>query len=341
MKAMVLKEYNEDLLLEELNIPKPEDMEIVIKVENCGICYTDFKIFHGELNSFIKLPHIPGHEVAGRVVEIGKGVSNIKVGDKGIVYFLIGCRNCDLCRRGKENLCYHITRIGFELPGGYEEYLKIPAYNFCSFTEDISFEKMAILSDAVATPYHALKKLANISLGQSLLIVGIGGLGIHAVQLAKLMGAIVLAADIKRESLNMAESFGADLLINPQNDDPYKKIMSYTNGRGVDVVLEGVGKKETIKWSLPSLKKGGKLIIMGYDPCNPIPINMMDIHNNEWSIAGTKVSTKQELLEVIELVEKGYIDPVISKTIPLTDINEGLKEIKNGKNIGRIVLDIC
>lgn len=338
MKAMVLHEYNKNLLLEEVEDPKLENSDILIKVEGCGMCYTDVKITTGKLHLFVTLPHIPGHEVAGSVVEVGRDAQNIKPGDKGIVYFLIGCRDCDMCRTSNENLCYHITRIGFELPGGYAQYLRLPAHNFCVFNENIPFEEMAVLADAVATPYHALNRLADIRIGQNLLIVGIGGLGIHAVQIAQIMGVHVLAADKKVEALNMAGSYGAELLINTERENPYEKVMEYTKGRGVDIVLEGVGKKETFQWSLPSLKKGGKLVLMGYDPSNPIPINAMDMHNNEWSIKGAKVSTKQELMEVIKLVETGRIKPVVSKKISLNKVNEGLEAIKNARIMGRVTI---
>ncbi|MBA7576715.1 hypothetical protein ES708_18556 [subsurface metagenome] len=116
--------------------------------------------------------------------------------------------------------------------------------------------------------------------------------------------------------------------------------MDYTKGLGVDVVLEGVGKKETVKWSLPSLKKGGILIIMGYDPLNPLPISAIDMHNNQWRIAGTKVSNKQELMEVISLTESKAIKPVVQKEIAIKEVNSGLEEIRKGAAIGRTVINM-
>jgi propanol-preferring alcohol dehydrogenase len=180
--------------------------------------------------------------------------------------------------------------------------------------------------------------LGNVKIGQTVLIVGVGGLGIHALQIAKLIGAKIAAADLRDEAINMAESFGAELLIDPKRENPYEVIMAWTEGKGVDVVLEGVGKKETFEWSLPSLKRGGRLIIMGYDPINPLPVSPLQMHYNEWIIMGARLSTKQELLEVIQLVEQGDLKPVVAKTIPLEEVNAGLEEVKKGGNIGRIVL---
>ena len=340
MKALVLKEYNKDLYLENVKDPEAGYSDIIMQVKACGMCYTDVKIVTGKLAHFINLPHIPGHEIAGEVVAVGKGVKHLRAGQKGIAYFLIGCRDCEMCRTGRENLCYNIQRLGFELSGGYAQYVKLPAYNFCAFNTDTPFTEMAILPDAIATPYHALNKMADLRMGQSLLIVGAGGLGLHAVQIARKMGAFIAVCDISNEALALAESFGAELLINVRTEDPYQKIMDYSKGLGVDVVLQGVGKKETIKWSLPSLKKGGILIIMGYDPLNPLPISAIDMHNNQWRIAGTKVSNKQELMEVISLTERKIIKPVVQKEIIMEKVNSGLEEIRQGAAIGRTVINM-
>jgi 2-desacetyl-2-hydroxyethyl bacteriochlorophyllide A dehydrogenase len=336
---MVLREYDRPLVYEDVPEPSPKRNEIVVKVHACGMCFTDVKIQTGQLSGFITLPHIPGHEIAGTVVEAGEDVKGVKVGDRGICHFLLGCRNCDLCRRGSENLCLGLSRIGFEHPGGYAEYVAMPEYSFCPFEgEETSFEKMAILPDAVATPYHALNRLAALKPGETVLVVGVGGLGIHAVQIAALMGATVLAADLKKDALETAKAYGADHLVDAGSGDPLGAVRSFTGGTGVDVVLEGVGKASTMAWTLPSLKKGGRLIVMGYDPVNPVPVNLMNIHNNEWSIQGAKVSSKQELVEVVRLVEKKKIRPVVSVRFGLKDANDALNGVRSQKVMGRTVL---
>ena len=337
MKAMVLREYNNSLVMEEVADPRPLEDEVVVKVHGAGMCYTDIKIITGQLDRFIRLPHIPGHEIAGEIVETGKNVKNIKPGQKGIVYSIIGCGDCLYCRSGKENLCINTRRIGFEENGGFAEYVKLPAYNFCLFKSSIAFEKMAILPDAVGTPYHAFKKIANPDLAQFVLIVGAGGLGIHAVQLAKQKGAYVIACDIKDDSLELAKKYGADACFNlKKENDIISAVYDVTAGLGADIVLEGVGKETTFSWSLRCLKKGGTLIVMGYDSVNKVPVSFIDMHNNEWKIAGTKITTKQDLLEVIELVDNGIIDPVVTKVIKLGEINDGLDLVRNHEIPGRV-----
>lgn len=338
MEAAVLEEYGSRLALREIPDPVPAEDEIVLRVKACGMCYTDVKIVDGQLAAAIRLPHVPGHEVAGEVAEVGRQVKGLRVGDRGVCYFLLGCGDCEMCRTGRENLCFSITRLGFELPGGYARYVKLPARNFCRFESHPAWESMAILPDAVATPYHALNNLVRPRLGQAVLIVGVGGLGLHAVQIAARMGARVLAADTNEESLIAARRFGAELACNPLREQPGEAILEHTGGHGVDVLLEGVGREESLRWTLPLLKKGGTCIIMGYDALRPVPISLLGMHNNEWRVIGAKVSTRQELGEVVRLVERGVLQPVVSRRIPLRAVNEGLAAIRGGEVQGRTVI---
>lgn len=338
MKAMVLKKYNQPMEWLDVEMPSIGEDEILIQVKACGLCYTDLKIYRGEIPPpIVTLPHTPGHEVAGVVADVGKQVEGIRKGDAGVVYIYISCRHCEPCLTGYENLCPNLKRVGFELPGGYAQYVKVPAYAFCPFDKRFSFEEMSILTDAVATSYHAIVALANVQLGQTVLIVGAGGLGIHGVQIAKLCGAKVIVVDRKEKALKLAEQHGADHVIGP-GKPPLDAIREITQGRGVDAVLEFVGSKETIAWSLPSLRKGGKLIIVGYVPGQPFPLDTMAMHYNEWEIKGSRLCTKTELLQVIRLVEEGRIKPFVSKTFPMHEANEALMDLPKEGTAGRIVL---
>jgi propanol-preferring alcohol dehydrogenase len=228
--------------------------------------------------------------------------------------------------------------LGFELPGGFSELVRLPAYNFCPFDEEKPLTEMAVLPDAVATSYHALKTMADVKAGQDVMIMGIGGLGIHAIQIAKLMGARVFAVARREEPLQLATEQGADFVINSSEESSSKKVMELTKGRGVDVVIENVGSAQSMSWSLPCLKRRGRLVIVGYDPLNPYPLNPMEMHYNEWILCGSRVSTKQELLEVIDLVERGRIKPIVYKLLPWEKANEAIDELKSRRGIGRTVL---
>jgi D-arabinose 1-dehydrogenase-like Zn-dependent alcohol dehydrogenase len=243
-----------------------------------------------------------------------------------------------MCRTGKENVCFSIKRLGFELPGGFAEYVKMPAYNFCPVPDSLSLQEMAILPDALATPYHALKTMAEVKAGQDVLVMGVGGLGIHAVQIAKLMGARVFAVARRKEPLKLASEQGADSVIDSSEEGSSRKVMELTEGRGVDVVIENVGTAQSIRWSLPCLKRRGRLVLVGYDPLDPYPLNAMEMHYNEWIICGSRVSTKQELLEVIDLVQRGGINPIVHRQLPWEKANEAIRGIQEKVGVSRTVL---
>ena len=338
MKAMVLREFGRPLTLEEIETPSIGDDEILLRVKACGICYTDLKIHRGEIPApYIVLPHVPGHEVAGEVAAVGPKVSRIRVGDTGVLYNFVACHRCEWCINGQENLCADLKRIGLELPGGFAEFVRAPAYSFCPFDPKLPFEELAVSTDAMATSYRAINRLAAARPGQKILLVGTGGLGIHGVQIAKLCGATVLAADHKPGALALAKQYGADFVIDAR-ENPLDRIREITGGKGVEAVVEFVGSKATLAWSLPSLKKGGTLVIVGYAPGNPFPLDTMAVHYNEWTVKGARLCIKAELLEVIRLIEAGKLKPVISRTFLFEKVNEALETLPKESTVGRLVL---
>ena len=339
MKAMVLSQYNTPLEVHDREVPRAEPGEVLLKVKACGICQTDLKIIRGAIPPpIVTLPHVLGHEVVGEIVAVGKTVSGLQEGDVGVVYSYVTCHNCEFCLAGRENLCIHLERIGFEREGGFAEYLKVPAYNFCSFSKDRPVEEMAIVADAIGTPYHAITGLAKVRPGQNVLIVGAGGLGIHAVQIAKLCGANVTVVDLDPNARDLARSYGADETLDPV--DAAEAIADQTGGHGVDAVIEIVGSPETLDWSLPALKSGGKLILVGYAPEHPFALNTMMMHYNEYEIIGCRFVTKAELLELICLVRNGKIKPVVTHTFAFDQANAALETLKEGNSLGRIVLTL-
>ncbi len=247
MKAFVLREYNREMSLETVEDPVPGPFEIILRVKACGVCGTDLKIVSGKIPPpIVTLPHTLGHEIAGEVVAIGSAVQNVSVGQKGIAYFYIGCKDCEMCRTGRENVCYSIKRLGFELPGGFAEFVKMPSYNFCPLSDGGSINEMTVLADAVVTSYHGLKTMGEVKAGQDVLIMGTGGLGIHAVQIAKLMGARVIAVARRKGPLKLASELRADFVIDSSEENSSRKVMEITQGHGVDVVIENVGSSQSI-----------------------------------------------------------------------------------------------
>lgn len=339
MKAMLLREFKRPLESVELEVPSLGPRDALVRVRACGVCRTDIKIRDGEIPApIITLPHVPGHEAAGEVVAVGEEVVDCKPGDRVAVYLYVNCGDCEPCLTGRGNLCPNLRRVGFELQGAFAEYLAVPARQLLHIGDDMPFEQAAVLTDAVVVPYHALRHQAKVGVGDTVLIVGVGGLGIHAVQIAHAAGTRVIAADIAEDRLALAAQLGADHVIHTPSVDPLAAVREITGRFGVDAVIENVGAPETLVWSLPALRKGGKMIIVGYTPGRPFPVDSMAMHYNEWEILGSRLATKQGLADVIELVDRGLVKPWVTRTFPLVGVNEALDELARDAVLGRAVL---
>lgn len=338
MKAMVLGEFNEPFLLSEVPLPSIGDGDLLIKVKGCGVCYTDVKIAAG-LMPDISLPRILGHEVAGEVVAVGIDVKNFQEGDRVCLHFYLNCGQCENCLDRKENLCSNLRgRIGFQFDGGYAEYVKVPATHAFKVPPNVTIEDAAILADAVATPLHALREQAQLKAGETLVIIGAGGLGLQAVQIGKFLGARVLSVDLEEKRLEMARALGAEETFNAAKGDWEESVLSYMQGKRVDTVLDLVGKDETIHSSLTFLKKGGKLVLVGYSFDKPFSIFPAVIMRGEFRIIGSRACRLKEMEDVIDLVAAKKIKPVVSETIPLEQVNEVHARLKRNEILGRVVL---
>jgi len=340
MEAYVLESYGDALKRRIVPMPKPGKGEILLRVRACGICGTDLKITAGHLDGIVSLPHIQGHEIAGEIAALGSGVSGLSLGDRGAVYFYLPCGICEPCRKGRGNICSNVTRLGFEKPGGFAEYVCVPAWNFCRSETELPFEQLAVLPDALLTSYHAIKTAGALRAGEKVLIVGAGGLGLHAVQFARHLGAAVVVCDPRPGALKGAASLGAELMLPDLNEEARRVLDEWCAGEGVQLVIEGSGDPAAFKQSLSCLGRGGRLVIMGYHTSKPYALESMAMHYNEWSVIGSRVGTREELSEVLRLVEFGAIKPVIDRTLPMAKVNEGLALLQSALILGRIVLTL-
>ncbi|MHB9113908.1 MAG: alcohol dehydrogenase catalytic domain-containing protein [Thermoleophilia bacterium] len=340
MRAMLLEEYGRPLRPVELEVPAVGPEDALVRVRACGVCRTDVKIRDGEIPApIVTLPHVPGHEAAGEVVTVGEAVSGVAPGDRVVVYMYVSCGRCRACGSGRENLCPTLTRVGFELQGAFAEYLVVPAKQLLPIPDSLPFEQAGVLTDAVVVPYHALKRQASVGVGDTVLVVGVGGIGIHAVQLAKAAGVRVIAADVDEGRLALAGELGADHLIDPRSvADPTAAVRDLTDGAGVDAVVDNVGSAETVAWALPTMRKGGKLVIVGYTPGRPFTVDSMAMHYNEWEIIGSRLATKQELAGVVDLVGRGLVKPWVTRTFSLDEANLALDELARDAIVGRATL---
>ena len=341
MKAMVLKEFNQPLILEEVQKPSYGEKDVLVKVKAAGLCGTDLKIQQGKI-PVKELPLIQGHEVSGIIVETGSKVKDFKIGDEVLISFYIPCNECELCKVGRKTICENlIGRLGFELNGGFAEYVMVPESSLIRKPKELSFSEAAIISCSMGTVYHALLKRAKIKEGDCVAMIGAsGGLGLHAIQIAKTLNSKVIGVDLTEEKLELMKKYGADEVIDASKDGWGQRIVEISGGRGADKILEFVSRKETVEEDIKSLRKGGKLVLVAYSDSVPLQINSLKVVLNELEILGTRAGTKEDIEKCVELIVEGKLKPVISKTFSLEEINQAMSILKEGKLSGRITLKV-
>ncbi|NLO99586.1 MAG: alcohol dehydrogenase catalytic domain-containing protein [Clostridiaceae bacterium] len=336
MKAAVLKEFNKPLVIEEKEIPKPQKGEVLIRIKASGLCVSDIHIQDGIINT-VKLPYTPGHEMAGVVEELGENVTGLEIGDHVTASIDLICNRCRFCLSGMTNLCKSLIRIGFEKDGSHAEYCVVPAENVFRVNKDIPFEQVAILTDAVGCMYNAIRNKANVKPGDHVLILGTGGLGMNAIQIAKVFGAQVYATSRQEDKIQLSVEMGADAAINTRNQDLYEEIVKITNGEMCDVVIDNIGIKTSINDAINLIRPGGKVIISGYnDPY--FEANYQNMMKYEKEIIGMRGLRRIDIIEVIKLVEQKKIVPYVYKTVEFEKINDALDEMREGKAKGRVVI---
>lgn len=334
-KAAYLNAFFKPFEIKTVTVPEPGRDEVLIRVRASGLCGTDIHIQEGKIGS-VKLPYIPGHEMAGEVFKVGEDVQNVKPGDHVSVHIDIACKTCRFCQSGRPNLCKNLVRIGFERDGSHQEYALVPAANVYKVSKQMPFEYAAIIPDAIACTYHSIMQ-GQVKEGDRVCILGVGGLGFHAIQIAKIFGAEVFATSRKKVKLDLSIEYGADYAINTAELDLTKEVATLTDGEMCDVVFDNIGIASSVQQSLDICRPGGKVIIVGYESPE-FSANYQDVMKYEKEIIGIRGSTPQEMIEVIKLVESGRIKPFVYKTYPLEQINEAIAQLKQGNSLGRSVI---
>jgi len=269
---------------------------------------------------------------------VGPGVVNFKTGDRVIAYYYLICGDCRWCRVGREDLCdNHAGYVGRQIEGGLAEYIKLPARNLCSIPPELGYVEGAVTADAIATPMHVLQERARLRASETVLILGAGGgVGIHMVQMARALGGRVIAVDITSNKLALARKWGADETIDGSEMAFDKEVLRLTGGRGVDVVVEMVGTRETMEASVRSLGKGGRLVFVGtYDPEATVTFNPRLLIGNEIILTGSRYCSRQDLSRTVEMVAGGRIRPIVTRTCRLEEADEVLRMIAHKELAGR------
>jgi propanol-preferring alcohol dehydrogenase len=316
-------------------LPVPGRGEALIRVRASGLCSTDLHLSSGRM-PLGELPRILGHETAGEVAALGEGVAGLSVGERVTVAVDVVCGRCRHCLSGQTQRCTSLRRIGFERDGGHAEYVAVPAANAIPLPATLADDAAAILPDAVACMYHSLMGQGKVGEGQRVLILGVGGLGIHGVQIARLAGAEVLATSRRPERLRIAEQYGA-IPVNPEAQPLAGAVRDWTGGEGVDVAVDNIGTRASVREGLELLRPGGKLLVLAYlDEAFEVP--SIPLFKAEREIIGCRGSSRQDLVEVVRLAGAGRLTPVIGARYPLEQVGAAAERLEGGELVGRIVL---
>jgi D-arabinose 1-dehydrogenase-like Zn-dependent alcohol dehydrogenase len=352
MRAMAVAEYGAPLRLLDLPRPAPGPGQVLVRVLGCGVCRSDLKIADGAMpfSSSLRLPHVPGHEIAGEIVEFGPaeagGASPGRgpaVGDRVVVYNYWGCRTCAHCQAGEENLCERLRGwTGFTSPGGFQEYLVVPDDCVLPLPPNVPPEHGGPLSCALGTAYHAVVTQGAVRAGESVAILGAGGVGLQAVQVARAAGAHALAVDPQRHRLDAARVVGAEGAF-PAGPDAAGAVREATGGRGADVVVDTVGHHGSLVAATELARTGGRIVLVGYTVAAadypPLPSERVVL--GQLSVIGSRYVTRRELRRALDLVARNLVRPIVADEVPLERANEAFAMVREDRVTGRVVVRVA
>jgi D-arabinose 1-dehydrogenase-like Zn-dependent alcohol dehydrogenase len=334
MKVARLPGPRKPFAIVDANTPEPGPGDVVVKISASGVCHSDLHIARGEFES-IKYPIILGHEPAGHVYEIGEGVTGLKRGQPVIVYPARGCGRCWFCLRGEENHCEDGKFIGFDQDGGYTEYLLVESPRYLFPLSGLRLDEGAPLGCAGITAYHAVKAkaLPVLHAGDYVVVIGVGGLGHIAIQLLKIMStSSIIAVDLRRRSLSLAEKLGSDqtILAGKNIATQVQRVAK----KGVGAVIDFVGSTSTLTASYEMLRAGGRLVVVGAAGGH---LKMDSGATNGREVHGSVSGSLSEMRELMELARQKRLR-VMVRPYPLDQVNEVLKMLEEGRIEGRAVL---
>jgi alcohol dehydrogenase len=344
MRAAVYREFARPLIIQNVPDPNPSDSGVVIRVKATGLCRSDWHGWMGH-DPDISLPHVPGHELAGVVEEIGKNIDQWKIGDRVTFPFVCGCGYCPQCASGNHQVCDRQFQPGFTHWGSFAEYVAIDYadVNLVRLPDDINFVTAASLGCRFATSFRAIVDQGKVSAGQWVAVHGCGGVGLSAIMIANALGANVVAIDINDEKLEFARSIGAAATVNvTQTKDVVENIMDLTEG-GVHVSIDALGSPSTCFNSVANLRKRGKHIQVGLmvaDHKHPA-VPMDKIIANELEILGSHGMQSHKYPALLAMIQAGKVFPekLIGKIISLEESLDELINMDSFNGTGVMVID--
>ena len=340
MKAVFFREHGgtHKLSYEDFPTPTIGPKEVLVRVKACALNHLDIWIREGNPAYPMPLPHILGSDVAGIVEQAGSHTEGVTVGQRVFISPGISCWHCDACLAGRDNFCRSYGILGALAHGGYAEYVKVPFRNVLPIPGDLSFEQAAAFPLVSVTASHMLFALAGLQHGETVLIMGAGsGVGMMAVQMAKLAGARVITTVGSEDKISKAVALGADAVINHAKETVAERVRQLTERRGVDVVIEHIG-PEVWDTCMESLAKGGRLITCGATTGGDVTLNLRAVFSRQLTIKGSYMGTRAELVKAAELVGRGRLTPVIDRAFPLQEARAAQDLMLGRQFFGKIVL---
>jgi propanol-preferring alcohol dehydrogenase len=339
---MAVVDYTRPLELLDLAVPEPGPGQVLVRVLYCGVCYSDLKTATGHMpfSSRLRLPHVPGHEVSGEVAAVG-GDAALRQGQRVVVYNYWACGACRTCSAGEENICLDLKGwVGFTTPGGFQEYLDVPRSAVLPLPDSIPPEHAATLSCAIGTSYRAVVTRGQVAPGATVLVIGVGGVGLHAVQVARAAGARVLAVDTEPRKLERAREHGA-VARALASAHAAEWVRENTDGAGADLVVDTAGKRESLALASAAVRIGGRVVLVGYTVGEAYPVPSAETVLGEVTYLGSRYVKRDELARAIQLVAAGAIRPVVDTVLDLEQANEAFARLQRGDPAGRVVLRVA
>lgn len=320
--------------------PQPKSGEALVRLRAAALNRMDVMVRNGWQGLKLELPHINGADGAGEVAVLGDNTTGVQVGDRVVVNANLGCGECEFCLNKQDNMCRNWHLLGETVRGTYAEYVCVPARQLYKLPTDFDFHKAAASALVYQTAWHSLVRRGGVKAGETVVVVGAGG-GVNSasIQIAKYLGARVIAIGSSLQKLERAQLLGADILIDRSKEEDWSKaVFLATEKRGVDVVVDNVG--TTFLLSLRALRKGGRLLTVGNSGAPRFEIDNRYMFAKHLSIIGSTMSTLEEFAEVMDLITAGKLQPVIDKTFPLKDAAAAQERLWHGENFGKITLEI-
>lgn len=342
MKAVYYNEHGgrEVLAVGDVDDPVPAPGEVVVDVKAASLNHIDLFLRRGLPGVRIPLPHIPGCDAAGVVSRLGEGVSGVSPGDRVLVNPSISCGHCEFCDRGDASLCTTYKLIGETTQGTFCEKIAVPARNAIKIPDSMSFVDAASIPLVFLTAWRMLISRGRVGPGEDVLVLGASaGVGIAAIQIARLAGARVFAAASSDDKLDLCRDLGADVTINYAGEDFLSRVRRETGGRGVDVVVDYVGRDTWVK-SLKSLVGGGRLLTCGATTGHDPRTDLRHVFYRQLEIIGSTMGGLNDLLKPLRLIEAGRMRTVVGATFDLEETAEAHRMMEERRALGKIVVRV-